>query len=326
LGSWDVSVFGNDEAREWLSELILSTSTEPIFRALVNAAKVRDTEYLQAPECERALAAAELVASARGKPGSEIPPALTTWLSEQKFVAGTQIADLAIRVLDRIAANSELRELWADTDSAEDWENTVRNLQQRLRETREISIERDRTEEVSVEDLCEEAAVFVAEHRFTEALAKYEQALSLEPKSPTVFMGRAICHLWMQQYERVIEDINKALSQGGDPIADAYNLRSQAFFHLKKYKNVVADLSTYLRARPQHNEGYLIRAMAYENLEQFPNAINDYTVLIERKSHEHLHDAFMHRALCYEQIGRHDLAAWDRQRATQLESATAHLP
>lgn len=325
MGSWDVSVFGNDEAREWLSELILSTSTEPIFRALVNAAKVRDDEYLQAPECERALAAAELVASARGKPGAEIPAALTAWLSEQKFVAGTQIADLAIRVLDRIAENSELKELWSDTDSAEDWQTAVRGLQQRLRETRDLSIERGTEQNVSIEDLCEEAAVLVAEHRFADAMAKYEVALELAPKSPTVFMGRAICHLWMQQYEKVIEDINKALS-AGDPITDAYNLRSQAFFHLKKYKNVVADLSTYLRSRPQHNEGYLIRAMAYENLEQFPNAINDYTVLIERKSHEHLHDSFIHRAHCYEQIGRHDLAAWDRQRATQLESATAHLP
>jgi tetratricopeptide (TPR) repeat protein len=329
LGSWDVSVFGNDESRAWLAELIGASNCEPIFRALVNAAKIGKDEYLQAPDCERALAAAELVACARGKASGEVPPNLKAWLAEQRFVAGAQIVDMAIQVIERIVTNSELKELWDDTDSKQEWLDCVESLRGRLLSTREAhtsrSAEHDTLGVETVHDLCEEAALLVAQQQYKEALAKYERALKLEPKSQVVLMGESICYLWMQDHERVVECINRALS-AGDPIPEAYHLRSQGYFHLKKYRNAVADLTSYLRSFPEHTESYLIRGLSYQGMDQLDNAVADFTTVIDRKSKAHLFDAFVNRAQCYERIGRHDLAAWDRQRARQMETASMHLP
>jgi tetratricopeptide (TPR) repeat protein len=323
LGSWDVTPFGNDEAQDWLSDLILSHSTEPIFRALVTAAKVSAEEFLQAPESERAVAAAELVACAREKPCKDVPEQLAAWVAEQKFVAGDQIAQMAVQVLERIASNSELQQVWDDTDSAEEWHDRIRDLQGRLRQSHQPA-ETDSLPEAppSAEQMCEQAAVLIAQHQYAAALEKYAQAAEQSPSSQMVYMGRAICHLWMGTYDKVIDDINMALSLG-KPIPDAYQLRSQAFFHQKKYKNVVADLTSYLRVRPKHMESYYIRGLAYANLQQFANAIADFTVAIDNNSLDYLYDALTNRASCFEQIGRPDLAAWDRQHLAQLAAAAA---
>jgi tetratricopeptide (TPR) repeat protein len=321
LGSWDVTPFGNDEAREWLAHLMEGASSDQVFRALLGAAKIGAKDYFQAPECERAIAAAEIVASARGKPSAVNPPELTTWLSQCHLVAGDHIADVAIKVLDRITANSELKQVWDDTDSASEWYANVEDIQRRLRFKPERQDGEGLPEPpVSIESICEAAAALVSEQKLEEALAKYEEAIQVDPDSQLVYMGRAICHLWLGRHERVVEDINKALSLG-QPIPDAYQLRSQAFFHLKKYRNVVADLTSYLRIRPQHYESYFIRALAYEQLKQFQNAVTDFSVIVDKGIAEHLVNALNHRATCFDQIGRPDLAVWDRQRSAQIAAA-----
>lgn len=324
MGSWDVSPFGNDEAREWLAELMLGSSTEPVFRALVAAAKIKPDEFFETQECERTVAAAEIVAAARGVAGPDTPDELKKWLAKYKLVAGDQIAQVAIKVLARIITNSELKQVWDDTDSSQDWYTTVSDIQTRLKETskdHDLGALPDRPP--SIESLCEEASALVAAQKYLEALAKYDLAAELDSSAQLIYMGRGICHLWMGKFEKVVEDINKALSVG-QPIPDAYQLRSQAFFHMKKYRNVVADLTSYLRVRPNNMESYLIRGLAYLNLQQPQNALTDFCVLIDNQDYEHIVEAFNNRALCYEQLGRPDLAAWDRQHAIQFANAAMY--
>lgn len=325
LGSWDVSVFGNDEAKNWLREIVASSRTEPIFRALVLAAKVGADQFLQAPDCECALAAAELIAAARNKPATELPAEAGKWLAEQQFVAGLQVAELAIRVIERIASNSELKDVWEDTDSSAEWFENIRGLQKRLEESRDFGEHVAHLErELTPEQMCEQAAVLISESQYLEALALYDKALAIMPQSQLIYLGRAICHLWLRRYEQVIEDINKALSLD-KKVPDAYQLRAQASFHLEKYRNAIADLSSYLQVRPNHFESYLIRGLSYENLQQYQNAINDFSILIDRKSSDHMREALNHRAACYDRLGRPDLAAWDRQYAMQLEMAATQI-
>lgn len=326
MGSWDVSPFGNDEAREWLSALIAGASTEPVFRALVTAAKVRDGEFLPSQECERAIAAAEIVCCVRNKPTAEVPEELKSWLSQHKLVAGDQIAAMAVRVLGRITRDSELKQVFDDTDSAEEWYAALHDIQKRLQQSSLPQGSQGLPEVPESEaKLCEQAAVLVSEQKYEQALEKYDLAAETYSTSQMVFMGRAICHLWLGHYDKVIEDINKALSLD-KPIADAYQLRSQAFFHQGKYRQVVADLTNYLSVRPHHIESYFIRGLSYEKLKQYENAINDFTVVIEKNYADNLSESLNHRAACYEVFGRGDLGAWDRQRAAQIAGAAVHRP
>ena len=82
-------------------------------------------------DAEEALAAAELVAAALGRPSSRLRPELATWASEQALAA-ERIRQDAIKATKLALDASELSELWAEADENEDWRTSVEDLLGRL--------------------------------------------------------------------------------------------------------------------------------------------------------------------------------------------------
>jgi hypothetical protein len=73
MGAWGAGAFDNDDALDWLSELVDSPDFA-LGRAVLD---VTALEYLEAPEGSAALAAAEVVAAARGHPAALLPDEVT---------------------------------------------------------------------------------------------------------------------------------------------------------------------------------------------------------------------------------------------------------
>ena len=130
MGAWGAGSFDNDDAMDWVSGLAEGSGDKALREALAPFASTDDS-YVEAPTCSIAIAAAETVAAARGHPSASSPDEVTGWVKKRPVVT-TDLATLARAAVDRIARKSELKELWDESDSAEDWRTAMSDLRRRL--------------------------------------------------------------------------------------------------------------------------------------------------------------------------------------------------
>ena len=141
MGAWGGGVFANDDAADWAGDLVDDGSVQHVQDALSVAAECPGDDYLEAPEGSEALAAAEVVAAAGGRPlpDDACSEAVLQWAAEHPEIATADWLALALRAVNRVMApQSELRELWldhdegADPDAAREWKHAVAELRSRL--------------------------------------------------------------------------------------------------------------------------------------------------------------------------------------------------
>lgn len=126
MGTWDIGPFDNDTAADFAGDLDEAAADERT--GIVRDVLVRvmgTAAHLEAPESEKALAAAALVAAQC--PGGE--PADPIYGPEEPLPDLTGLRDLARRALGRIMTEpSELMDLWAGSEG-EPWRANIRRLQ-----------------------------------------------------------------------------------------------------------------------------------------------------------------------------------------------------
>lgn len=130
MGAWGTGFFDDDDAADWLWELSESADLAPVRRALETLD--RKSEYLEAGECAIALAAAEIVAGLCGRPALGLPEEVSAWISAHDSLPAAELRPLAGRVAGRVLRDSELAELWRDSDGGTAWSANVDDLVRRL--------------------------------------------------------------------------------------------------------------------------------------------------------------------------------------------------
>ena len=127
MGAWVASAFENDDALDWVSEL--EDGAVDLVRA---GLAVTQVDYLESPDGSVSIAAAEVVAAAVGNPAGSLPASVTRWVDAHGASVANAEVVLALAALDRVTAeNSELAELWAESDDRE-WSQSVEDLRNRL--------------------------------------------------------------------------------------------------------------------------------------------------------------------------------------------------
>lgn len=129
MGAWGIGHFDNDDASDFVCEVAEAKSVAPIAGALSTAAT---SDYLEAPDAAIALAAAEIVAAASGRGSPDSPDSVTSIVSKLTKTPPAQIIDMARHVTIRVLDESELSDLWKDTDDYDDWRALVKDLADRL--------------------------------------------------------------------------------------------------------------------------------------------------------------------------------------------------
>ena len=132
MGAWGPGVFENDDASDWVWELEDDSDGSVIIEALSAVVDTPVDEQPEAPECSNALAAAEVVAAARGNKAVELPTEASVWIQAHSDLVEPGLLALASGAVERIAIDSELKDLW-DEAGDEAWGAVVSDLLSRLR-------------------------------------------------------------------------------------------------------------------------------------------------------------------------------------------------
>lgn len=134
LGAWSANTFGNDTACDWIWQVTESDDLSVVARALSDAL-AGGADDLDADLGSLGLGAAEVVARLRGR--GSTPDAYTEnlddWVREHQALDTDALLPQARQVVDRVSIkDSELRDLWEESESFDDWMEVVSDLRRRL--------------------------------------------------------------------------------------------------------------------------------------------------------------------------------------------------
>jgi hypothetical protein len=126
MGSMGDSAFDNDHALDWVDELKQSKKPLALIEKSLRAL-LRSSE--DAYECDRAIAAAEVVAAFQGNASRALTEVLMDWLAESSEVLPDHYPGLALEACQRILVESELKVL---NDNDASWRRSIGQIIARL--------------------------------------------------------------------------------------------------------------------------------------------------------------------------------------------------
>ena len=129
MGAWGSGSFDNDDAADWLAELPTITPDD-LTRIFTRAAD--DPGYLEVPDASAVVVGAEVMAALHDSPAKNVPPQIVEWTETNRQASTPELKSLAIRALDRVRRDSELKDLWLEVDGLTDWIAAIKELQARL--------------------------------------------------------------------------------------------------------------------------------------------------------------------------------------------------
>lgn len=128
MAGWGSGSFENEDAADWLTKLP-TIALDDLTKIFSQAAD--DPAYLEAPAASIVVAAAEIIAALSGSSGEVVPPEIVQWTANRQAPT-PELKALALRALDRVRKNSELKDLWLEADGLNDWTAAIQDLQTRV--------------------------------------------------------------------------------------------------------------------------------------------------------------------------------------------------
>jgi hypothetical protein len=133
MGAWGHLNFENDTALDFVWELE-EKGIERIKIAIEAVNSREEDAFLDSDLCSEALAAIEFIAAAKGRAPEDFPEDGSAWLQANKagilenhyLIAKSKLA------IDRIQHNSELKDLWEETEDLEEWTKVLEGLNARI--------------------------------------------------------------------------------------------------------------------------------------------------------------------------------------------------
>jgi len=164
------------------------------------------------------------------------------------------------------------------------------------------------------------ARIDVDENNTQKAIADLSKLLQ-NPRAPKwMFSNRVALYLSTGQYALAVKDCDVMITAKSS-LEKAYEYRAEAFMHLKKYRQAIADFES-LRASHFGWGGSIPCAECYCAIGQFDHAVDNYSHVI---AHERSNvEAYLGRAKMYDKLGKSNLAAQDRLTAARIHDVYAN--
>ena len=130
MGAWSHEPFGNDTANDWAYGLVETGDLGYVESALDGVLEVGD-DYLDASVAEEAVAAIEVFAKLLGRSTQtdSYTEKVDMWVKTTKSKPTPALRLKAKQAIQRImSVNSELRELWEESDDGAEWKAAMTQL------------------------------------------------------------------------------------------------------------------------------------------------------------------------------------------------------
>lgn len=135
MGTWGNGIFENDDALDWVAAFCDEPNILMVRNTLAAVTDLDDAEYLEAPECSKAIVAAEALATLHGKGMGKAPEKFQEAMASLPPQHDPDLVRTAMSALNRIKTDSELKELWQEATDPGQYHGVVEDLERRLKES-----------------------------------------------------------------------------------------------------------------------------------------------------------------------------------------------
>lgn len=129
MGAWGIGNFDNDAAMDWMQEF----AEHPTEVSLTNVFKsvAESDEFIEVDEGAIVLVAAEIIAAIKGNKSADYSEDMQVF--KEINVQDTLVYE-ALKAIDIVSQSdeSELRQLWQETDEFEQWYAVINDLKSRI--------------------------------------------------------------------------------------------------------------------------------------------------------------------------------------------------
>lgn len=154
---------------------------------------------------------------------------------------------------------------------------------------------------------------------FPEAEKEYKNSKYYDSKFIPSYVGLALVQVKMNKIPEALTVCETALTKDANSI-DVFEARAYVYQAKKDFQNALTDITKVLVSK-QTPELYKLRASFYTMLGQFQNAANDYGQAVKLNDKDI--EAYLQRALSYEQAQNNKLAVADYNMVAKLGAGNA---
>lgn len=130
MPAWGTKTFEEDTALAWINEL--TDSEDP--REFLIECLTLDSGAIDADQGAVVLAASETLVAMLDEPRIGVPEELVDWVGDNDCDDVSDLPELALTALKKVLGkNSELFEIWSDSDEFDDWKENIDQMREILK-------------------------------------------------------------------------------------------------------------------------------------------------------------------------------------------------
>ena len=151
--------------------------------------------------------------------------------------------------------------------------------------------------------------------QYERAIEDFDKAIELEPDYVDAYINRGIGYFKQGKYECAIEDYDKAIEISPD-LPEAYNNRGISYFKQGKYECAIEDYDKAIELKPDYADAYNNRGLSYSLIKETQRALFDYDKAIEIDPNNS--EVYYNRGNSYTDLKQYKRAIADYDKAIEI--------
>jgi tetratricopeptide (TPR) repeat protein len=235
-------------------------------------------------------------------------------LSEEDpcFIGSQRDLQRALKQQQQLLATETLEELFHSTRLTEENYQELLELVQtdRYSEAQEL-LSQSISQEYYVDDWILRGAYLHDLGRYEEAIASYDQLISINPEDHLAWFFRGYSLHNLGRYEEAITNYDRCISINPENHI-VWSVQGASLHDLERYEEAIASYDRFISIDPEDIRAWISRGVSLHNLGRYEEAIASYDQAISIKPDED--DAWYNKGLAYFKWGKYveSIASYDR--------------